>query len=266
MHVRAPALLAFLALATMALAGCNEAGPSPAPTTPTASATTSRAPGATTTRAPTTTSSSPVGDGAQPGEMPRLSMGDWWVWTTQREGSNVTDRREVTAFESIIIEGTVYEAIRLNATRTIGREAFPFTLWLRASDLASLRESHDEGGPQVQMMVTRTWHPPCDGIYPLRVGLRVTRTCTVRDATTTPYGPMDQISYDNATYSVPRTEPLTTPAGTFDTFRIDIVSSRAGGELERSEWFSSKACGLVRSEEPEVEPTILTAYSCARSH
>ncbi len=238
--LRAP--LAFILLASIALAGCSGGGGAKDGSSPTSAA---------------------GDDGGSAGSgAPSLDVGDHWSFKAAGGGGEVTTQTEVKAKEdhggtpAYRIEGTITSS-QLGASTTSSTVA-----WNRRSDMASLENRVTTqityaGSTQEQTAVT-TFDPPCRNIqWPLSVGKTWTETC---HQSTTGNG-NTQTKDTTTTYTVEATQEVTVPAGTFDTFR---VKAESGGQTTL-QYISVKACGLVKSTSEAYGNTVsleLQDYGC----
>lgn len=202
---------------------------------------------------------------AKPLDAPKLSVGDFFeirdtIGSDHSPAQARTFRDTVEALETITVNGTSYEAVRIGTTflGPGGNGNVTIQRWVRASDGAAIRERSTDGANAWES----TYDPPCAQMrYPLDVGDAWTSACT---RTQTSGGQSTTTSVNNG-YRVLRRESVQVPAGTFDAFVI-AVTGAPGSSSDVTTWEARETCGLAKafSAQPGYNDTYeLMAYHCA---
>jgi len=195
---------------------------------------------------------------------PVLTVGDFFeirdtIGSDHSPTQSRTFRDTVEARETIVVNGTSYDAVRIGTT-FVGAQGAGQTIqrWVRASDGASIRERASITVGNRTEVSESTYDPPCAQVrFPLDVGDAWTTSC-VR----TQGGASTRV---NASYRVVRQERVRVPAGTFDAFVIEVAQEGSGSTAVQT-WQARETCGLAKaySAQPGYNDTYeLMAYRCA---
>ncbi|MHB8634095.1 MAG: hypothetical protein ACYDBQ_09045 [Thermoplasmatota archaeon] len=236
-------------------------------------------PGATSgaaagTTVPLSTTPAPPGPGGFSGASPVLSVGDHWQETEvsqSNDNGNVTVTYDyiVTGMERVTLDGYTYDAVKVLQHFGPGpQQVLNRTVWNRVGDNAYLKldEKYSlPGAPPMEHIQISA--PPCDSDFPFHVGLVRSHSCLLRDSQSGMPGPQSTTSWRNYTVQVLGIENVSTPAGTFETWRVlTTAPSGSGGTIRDTKWWSPRACNWVR-EEQETDQGNMTVelqdYRCA---
>lgn len=222
---------------------------------------------------------------------PTPTVGDFWetrsAFGRGDEGAaqNATTQNTITAFETIVVEGETYDAVRYESFSNTSSTVTGFemtttshiTSWTRRSDGAALRTVSVisfgglpglGGGGETR--AETTYETPCRHLtFPFDVGQSWNVTCTSRTTTASSFpGQPATNTTSNESYEVRalRSETVRVPAGAFDTVVLAWNATSDEGSSTYYQWYAAEACGVVRSaSDPEGAnlTSELTRFACA---
>lgn len=209
-----------------------------------------------------------------------LSEGDTWTLALKDEDGNELEegalRIKITVVGRSMVDGI--DAFEL---RTVVESEDPqdtpqsSTVWLRASDLAAIREesvsTEIRGGEEYPSTHSHWYREPCPDANagPFEVGTTWTVTCQEKHTFTgfsdgsLPQG--DAWGNDTKTYTVEARERITVDAGTFDTYRVRVASEDFEDSSDQASihWIAPGVCaGLIKVDTHEGSIVELVDHDC----
>ncbi|MFA5944356.1 MAG: hypothetical protein WC876_07825 [Candidatus Thermoplasmatota archaeon] len=181
------------------------------------------------------------------GQMPLLSVGDRWSTVSKGYDVVVNVTTTVAGFEThdgIASYRTEAQSRMTTDDRTVAGSS---NTWFRTSDQANIEvqtTNHLEyKGHTYNGTSSVVFEPPCRSFrWPLTIGAHWEETCTAQ--ATMADGSAGMPVASRTRYNVEAFEPVTVPAGTFDSYRIRIETD---GSDSGYQWVSAQACGIVKA-------------------
>ncbi len=202
--------------------------------------------------------------GAQGAEKPVWSVGDYWVWTPATSGAMGEYRETVEAVEDITVRGNMTTSYRVaGRLSSEGRDLATGTIWHRVSDLAVVQWEDVELIYPYQTFRTGVNPPRRIFEWPLVVGAEWTAVSTLEQ-----YAPTPGETLANETYRVWNRTTLRTPAGTFDSYGVGLLSyhlepgNSTGTFNGTGNFYAPAACNYARTGAPALGAIVLVAYRC----